>query len=781
LLSQILRRRGVMSPVLRAVLILLTLGTVSACGGGGGGGGGDDKPPAGAFTLAASSADFTALQNQAPPASRSIALTITGSNVAYVGAAYSGGQTQPGWLGIDIVGGGTSYNLVVRVLSTSLPAGSYTSTFQVGTADSRGNVLQQRSFTVTYTVNGVLSMSADPQSVFFAFGDTRTTDTLTINVRAAGRQWSLTSSEPWLQVPAGTQTGNATLTGTIDADGLAPGTYTANLRATATTGGTESVSLGVTVVVVPAELTVAEADVLLGGEDGRSDSLQRTVHFALVAGNGVHPYTIALTTDDGGSWLSADVLNGNVGSAGASVTLSASRNGLTGGTRTGQLRISVDVNGTTLSEVLPVTFNTEANRIITTTSGIGLSRVPGRDVLTRRVKVLSSLGRTDVPWTASASQGWLSVTTGGFTGGDLVVTANPAGLSVDTTHFAEVTVSSADATVENQQTIRVGLHIASSAPATAIVASNTAFLAASPVEPIVAVNDGTGGSVQLLHFHTGALVRTLPNVVARAGGMAWSGDGRTLFVHDSTNLRVAAVSPATGAELASYDASNAFGGSSTGLAIAYIRTAGYPMLVTPGSRIYDLTTGTGSVIPVFGIASNAVSLAVSPDQSLVVPDFGTVMRLERTALNGGMLLANAAVGFATAQGRAGEACVSAAGDRYYSASGAPYEFPATSVATGAIVQQLPASAYPNSIQCVWNGLVVGGIDGFYAENDVWVYDGPSGAGLAQYSSSGTSGAYRSLIDRGIAVSADGTRVVSAARLSGQAVSQLYFRSLPAPP
>jgi len=779
LLSQVLRRGSVACSMLRLVLVVLAAAAVSACGGGGGGGGGD-APPAGAFTLAASSADFTALQNQAPPASRSIALTVTGSNVTYVGAAYTGGQTQPGWLGIDIAGSGNNYNLVVSILTTSLPAGRYTSTFQVGTADSRGNVLQQRSFTVTYTVNAGLAMSATPQRADFIFGDTRTTDTVTLNVQAAGRQWSLTSSAPWLQVPAAAQTGNATVSGTIDVDDLAPGTYTATVRATAATGGSDTASADVTVVVAPATFTVAEDAVLLGGADGRSSTLQQTVHFTLAAGNGVHPYTVTLTTDDGGSWLTADLLNGNVGSSGSTVTLTASRNGLTGGTRTGQLRISVDVKGTVFTEVRPVTFNTEARRIITTTSGIGLSRVPGRDVLARTVQVLSNLGLTDVPWTASSNQAWLSVTASGVTGGDLVITANPAGLAADTTHFAEVTVASPDARVENQQTIRVGLHVASADPVETIVNSNTAFLAANPVEPIVAVNDGSSGSVELRHFHTGALVRTLADVVARAGGMTWSGDGRTLYVHDTTNLRAAAISPTTGALLASYDASSAFGGT-TGLALAFIRTGGFPMLITPGSRIYDLTTGTGRVNPAFTIASSAVSLAVSPDQSLVVPDFGSVKRLERTALNGGLLLVSDAAGFSTAQGRAGEACVSAAGDRIYTASGSPYEFPASSVATGEVVQRLPASNYPNSIQCVWNGLVVGGIDGFYAENDVWVYDGPSGANLAQFSSSGTGGAYRSLVDRGLAVSADGTRVVSAARLNGQAASQLHFRSLPAPP
>jgi len=344
--------------MLRHVLVMLAAAAVGACGGGER----DLRSPAGAFVLAATSAEFTAQQNHAPPPSRSIGVTITGSDVTEVSATHPNGQSPPGWLGINIVGSGSSYKLEVSILSTSLPAGRYNSTFQVGTTDSRGNVLQQKSFTVTYTVNAGLAMSVTPQRADFIFGDTRTTEAVTLEVLAAGRQWSLSSSAPWLQVPAGAQTGNASLRATIDVNGLSPGTYTATVRTASAMGGSDTASSEVTVVVAPATFTVAEDAVLLGGPDGRSSTLQQTVHFTLAAGNGVHPYTITLTTDDGGSWLSADLLNGNVGSSGAAVTLSASRNGLTGGTRTGQLRISVDVNGTTFTEVRPVTFNSEPGR-----------------------------------------------------------------------------------------------------------------------------------------------------------------------------------------------------------------------------------------------------------------------------------------------------------------------------------------------------------------------------------------------------------------------------------
>lgn len=760
----------------RTLLLVLASATVAACGGGGGG----SSTPAGAFTLAAGSATFSVLRNSPLPASQSVALTVTGDNVTFVGAAYENGQGQPGWLGIDITGSGRNYSLVVRVLDTSLPAGDYSSTFSVGTADSAGNVLQKRTFTVNYTVTPGIELAATPAQASFIFGDTRSTETLGLAVQAPGRQWTLSANAAWLTVPGGAQSGNASVQLTVDAGSLAPGNYLATVTATNSSNAADTASAVVSVTVIPASLDVVQDDVLLGGADGRSDVLRQDVSFSVATGNGTHPYTVSLQTDDGGDWLSVDSAAGTVGSAGRSVAVSASRDGLAGGTRTAQLRVSVDVKGTVFTEVLPVTFNTEASRLVTTAAGVGLSSAPGRAVLTRGVKVLSSLGLDDVPWTAASNQSWLAVTPSGVTGGEVVLTADPAGLAPGATYFANVTVSSPDPRVENEQEIRVGLHVAAAAPVSATVEAATAFLAASPVEPLVATSDGAGRSVQLRDVNTGALLRTLDDVAAQAGAVAFSGDGRMLFVHDVINQEVVAVSPLTGQVLARFDATSAVPGGSVGRALAYLRPAGYPMLVTPGSRVFDVATGEEWSDPDFGIAGSAVSLAVSPDQSLVVPDFGAVKRLERSALNGGSLVVSDGVGLSTPQGRAGEACVAAAGDRAYTASGFPYDFPATDLATGAVVQRLPGSAYPNAIQCVWNGLVVGGIDGFYDATDIWVYDGPTGVSLAQLSSSTASG-NRSLVDRGLAVSADGTRLVSVALESGAAAARLYFQNLPSAP
>jgi hypothetical protein len=131
----------------------------------------------------------------------------------------------------------------------------------------------------------------------------------------------------------------------------------------------------------------------------------------------------------------------------------------------------------------------------------------------------------------------------------------------------------------------------------------------------------------------------------------------------------------------------------------------------------------------------------------------------------------------------GQSCFSITGDRIYTASGAPYDFPATSIATSQVIQTLPGNAYPDAIQCVWNGIVVGGIDGYYDPTDIFVYYGPTGVALGQLSSNGSSTAYRDLLSRGLAVSADGTILISAWTNGpgSTAASGVYFQTLPAPP
>jgi hypothetical protein len=217
--------------------------------------------------------------------------------------------------------------------------------------------------------------------------------------------------------------------------------------------------------------------------------------------------------------------------------------------------------------------------------------------------------------------------------------------------------------------------------------------------------------------------------------------------------------------------------------------AGYAMLITAAGRAYDLASGTQFQDNTFMWSSEPFGFSTSPDQSLVASQTGVAHRISRSALHGGTLVTQSDVVTpppGTVENPSnGQSCFSITGDRIYTASGAPYSFPATSVATSLVIQTLIATNYPDSVQCVWNGLVVGGIDGYYNPYDVYVYVGATGFLLQELSSSGTSaGSYRDLASRGLAVSADGTMLVSAwtGLIGGTTpASGVYFQPLPAPP
>src|SRR5262249_3331346 len=146
----------------------------------------------------------------------------------------------------------------------------------------------------------------------------------------------------------------------------------------------------------------------------------------------------------------------------------------------------------------------------------------------------------------------------GKTGEAIRLTANPAGLTADTTHFATVTVTSADPTVENEEQIRVGLHVNSAAPADVSLSLTAQYAAASPVEPIVFVNNG-GGEIKGYNVYTADVVRTFASPVANAGAMVVGADGKRLYVYDRTNLRVTELDAVSGALVRHYASAMAGG------------------------------------------------------------------------------------------------------------------------------------------------------------------------------------------------------------------------------
>jgi len=748
-------------------LCLLLLLCLWACGGGGGG---SSNP--GGFTLTSHSASFTAKPGGSPvPASQVINMHVTGTKVAYVGAGTTNGESLPGWLGVGMTGAGANYAVTITINSTQMPPGTYTTTFQVGTGDANGNILETQNITVTLTIADVVAITSSEITQSFLYGGASETSSHSVAIHAPSRDWTVTSSAAWLQVPSGTLNGNQTITVTVDASNLTPGTYHATLTATAKLDASDTASLPVTVVVNAPTLTLSGTTLVFGGSDGRGALTAQPLIFALGSGSAYHAYTVTAQTSGGGNWLKVNPGNGIVNGADALVQVSVDPTGLRGGTYEGDLQVTVQVKSQTLQATRHVVLNLDANRLVPATLGVALSKLPSRSVLTRSIPILSNLGRTNVPWTATSDSAWLTVTPSGVTGGALTLTADPAGLAAETTHFATVTLGSGDASVENQPTIRVGLHITAHDASTVTLDYPATHQAASPVEPLLALNDGVASEVRLYNAFDGTLVRTLNNVAATPGNMTFSEDGRLLFVHDPTNLGVVAVDPTDGTKR------HTFHSSEWVYAVTVFHPAGIPMLVVPGGIAYDLTSNTVVLSQNLNLLGSSLTLKPSPDQTMLVTHWGAAMKVEWTVLNGGLLSASWVANALDVSGREGEACFSANGDRIYTASGGTYDFPATAVATNTLIQRLPGAPYPNAMMSSWNGLVVGGIDGYYAIQDIFCYDGPSGIGRGNLSSNSSTYAYRSLRHRGLTLSADGLRVFSLF-VPSSGPAGVYFQDLP---
>lgn len=610
-------------------------------------------------------------------------------------------------------------------------------------------------------------------------------------------QWTSISNAHWLTTSNVVGTGSGSLQLQINASGLPVGTYPAELRLEDYLNPQNQVTLNLTLVVAAPTLTVTSENLLLGGSDGLGIA-QANLGFAINTGVNGYDYSVSAQTEANGDWLTISSGSGPgtvnnsgiVTGAGVNLNLTPLAS-LISGTHAANLALRVEVGDQVLTRTVAVTFNKEANRLVASNLGVAFTAAPSRSVLTRTLKINSSIGRDDVPWVAVSNQPWLTVTGSGLTSEDLVLTADETALAVGT-HIAEVRVSSSDSNVENEEVIRVGLTVLDADPADANINLASTFsvsdaiagigrfgLVANPVEPWVYV--GLGSQINIYNQFSGALVHSYMPAVGSIGSMAISQDGTKLYVHDPVNLKVVELYADTGDTVNSFRVvPSEWSSLHTVLMPGYFRPNGRPLLFVAGTRIFDLTTGEQVAVE-GGYDSYFYSISTNQNPNWVAGYDGSLMEYFYSALGGGngTLTATVKSSVSYAQGRAGQACVDAAGSRVYTASGAPYEFSGVGIVSQTLEQVLPATAYPNSVVCGWNGVLVGGAGAYYDAQDIFVYNTVTGQNLGSYSSS-TENGYRYLLDRGLVLSGDNQRVSA---LSYSDSTQLLLRifSVPAIP
>src|SRR5690349_16953162 len=305
--------------IARLTVALVAIFALASCGGGGGGGGGSSgggvsSGNTGEFTLGASSASFSAREKGALPALQNIAITLTGTGAAALGAAFPAGQV-PTWLAVNVTGTAPNYTLVLTVTTTDLPPGARTATVVVGTADSSGNVLRSRNVTVNYDLVSNVQVSSTPTGATLIFGSSLNSQALSVPVTAANKTWTITSSVPWLQgLPAGNQQGTQTLNLTLNAASLAVNTHTGTLTVQNTADAADHASVTITANILAPTLTLSQDSMTLGGADGLG-SLSQTLGMTLNTGTNTYPYTVVLSNSGGINWLKSSPPSGNVGSS----------------------------------------------------------------------------------------------------------------------------------------------------------------------------------------------------------------------------------------------------------------------------------------------------------------------------------------------------------------------------------------------------------------------------------------------------------------------------------
>jgi hypothetical protein len=393
-----------------------------------------------------------------------------------------------------------------------------------------------------------------------------------------------------------------------------------------------------------------------------------------------------------------------------------------------------------------VTFNLEAHKLLVADNGVALASMPALSTLTKTLRVTDNLGGA-TPWSASSDQTWLGVTASGTAGGDLVLTANPTSLGANSLSLATVTITSSDSTVENAETVRVGLWVGSATPAAVTVSGTFAEAVADPIRPYAYVHAG-GGSISLYNVHTGASV-AISGLPASLGAMAVANDGTSLYVVDRTNSKIV---PVNLDNLTIGTAWSLASGANSSPRVSYMRTNGVPVLVVTDGVIHG---PTGTALATFAQPSQ-LSSGTPVTASLQGNAFcaGGCRSLDYSAVGGGTF------SMASLMGGTGshDIALSADGSRVYNASGAPYYCTGESTATGAVVVQLgPDRPYPGNVEVGPEGRIYcGRYSTLSTDKDVYVFNS-AGTELGSVRLASTSGI--GLLDRQLLVSGDGLRVI----------------------
>ncbi len=387
-------------------------------------------------------------------------LTVTSTGAAIAFAAVGVPTTASAgvqWLTVSPLMNTTPSTLTVSVNTTALPIGQYQGSVNIAATDSSGAILMV-PVTLNYTASGPPPgpppgpnpsgpLVASTPSMTFNVQTSNSNDVLQKNVTltstgapisfaAVGSSLSTTDGSQWLSVSPLMNTTPATLAVSVNASALATGQYQGSVNIAATDSSGASLKIPVTLNYSPSPLLDLNPSGLafnfaVGGANPPDQFITPT---STTPGL---PYTVAVATSNGGSWLSAT----SGGQTPSPVDVAVNPAGLQPGTYSGTLTFTaagVANSPLALGVTLTVTNNPALTSNPTASAGVVFNYQIGQGVpALQTVSVDSnmdpqSFSLSSTQNTTSNGIAWLLVGTPTSTNtpATFTVGVNPVGLNI---------------------------------------------------------------------------------------------------------------------------------------------------------------------------------------------------------------------------------------------------------------------------------------------------------------------------------------------------------------
>lgn len=356
--------------------------------------------------------------------------------------------------------------------------------------------------------------------------------------------WSATTTTPWLSMTptGGTTPGTTSVMVSPGVSRLASGTHTGNMAISAP--GIQTSDFSITLNLTKATLTGPTSTIVLGGDYGRDFTTPHQLMLYLNTQGYSHPWKLSGLP----AWATANRSEGEVNQTGAAITLTPNVAAAQYGTSNAVVTATAQVNGDTVAVPLNLSFNLDRHKLLFSEVGIGFASTPTGSRLSRKVTVKDNYGFSP-NWSVSSDQPWLTVSR---QGNELTLTADPARLPANASSFANVSLSSTDASISTAEPLRVALWKGDTAPA-ANTKLNAVYsvLKADPIRPYVYANNA-GNAIDVYNVYTATLVRTIPNLGGALGDMAISPNGDYLYAYDTANAAIVKVDLRSMAKVANW-------------------------------------------------------------------------------------------------------------------------------------------------------------------------------------------------------------------------------------